>query len=128
MKIFFSILLLLLPSLVAAECPIKFEQSDLKIEIEKQPRAIDAGGVHEDMDVIKISVPSHYKGVPIDAMELTKGEVAEFWFPIAFKIDTGKAVTELSGYSQSLAHLEMAIYYMDSRCIFTTQVALTPSS
>lgn len=68
------------------------------------------------MDRIAINAPAEIEGVPIVAMELTRGEVAELWIPLAYTISNGRAVTAITGYHSAIQNFEVAIYYESSSC------------
>ena len=107
-----------------AGCFVDIKSKDIKLDIDRTSGGVKAGGNHGHMDTIKIEVLSHYKGAPLETMLLTKGEVAEFWYPIAFSIENEMAVTTLTGTAESLKSLEMAFYYADAECALSTQVLL----
>ena len=107
-----------------AGCFVDIKSKDIKLDVERVSEGAKAGGKHGYMDTIKIQVLGYYQGAPLETMLLTKGEVAEFWYPIAFSIENQMAVTTLTGTTKSLKNLEMAFYYTDAECTLSTQVLL----
>ena len=107
-----------------AGCFVDIKSKDIELKVDRVSEGVKAGGNHGYMDTIKIQVLNHYQGAPLETMLLTKGEVAEFWYPIAFSVKDGMAVTTLTGTTESLKSLEMAFYYTDAECTLSTQVLL----
>ncbi|MCV6623855.1 MAG: hypothetical protein OIF51_19135 [Cellvibrionaceae bacterium] len=107
-----------------AGCLVDIKNTDINLSVDRMSESVKAGGNHGYMDTIKIEVLSHYQGAPLETMLLTRGEVAEFWFPIAFKVESKVAVTTLTGTHESLKNLEIAFYYTDAECTLSTQVML----
>ena len=46
----------------------------------------------------------------------TKGEVASFWIPLAYKVKGDIASSTISGYEEEIKNFEVAVYYGDSSC------------
>ena len=114
-------LLLLIPSFVFSECTDDQFSASISVEVVKE---LEADGYHENhgpMLEVTISAPSDVLNVPINAMELTRGEVAEFWIPLAFSIENGTAKAWLTGYEEALLGFEVAVYYQSASCILYTQ-------
>ena len=105
-----------------AGCHVDLTSNDISLNVQHFTDTEKSDENHGSMETIKIEVVSHYDGIPLEAMLLTKGEVAEFWFPIAFSVDKDVAVTTLTGYRQSLDKLEMAFYYSEAECTLSAQV------
>uniref|UniRef100_UPI002638D992 hypothetical protein n=1 Tax=uncultured Pseudoteredinibacter sp. TaxID=1641701 RepID=UPI002638D992 len=124
MKYLVLIIFTLLSAKSFSACFVDLSKNDIKFDVQRITEGAKTGGNHGHMDTIKISVLSNYEGAPIETMLLTKGEVAEFWYPIAFGIKNGMAVTTLTGTTDSLRNLEMAFYYSDAECTLSMQVLL----
>ena len=101
---------------VFAECSPEQQSAEINIKVIRGPRTVEAGGNHGMMDRIGIIAPAEVAGIPITAMELTKGEVAEFWIPLAYKINKGSASTAITGHQFAIKHFEVAIYYENDKC------------
>ena len=104
-----------------AKCTDAQNSQSIEIKIDKIFGAVKAGGNHGYMDIVKVSAPAKVSGVPIHAMKLTKGEVAEFWVPIAFSIDNDFAYTEVTGYSDSIKGFEISVSYLNEQCQLVAQ-------
>lgn len=124
MKYVALIIFTLLSAKSFSGCFVDLSKNDVKLDVQRISEGAKAGGNHGHMDTIKISVLSTYEGATIETMLLTKGEVAEFWYPIAFSIENGMALTTLTGTTDSLRSLEMAFYYSDVECVLSMQVLL----
>ncbi|MGX5174286.1 hypothetical protein ACUR5C_09725 [Aliikangiella sp. IMCC44653] len=118
--LFFS----LISTKALAGCFVDLTRENISLNVERLSESEKAGGNHGYMNTLKIQVLSEYKGAPLETMLLTKGEVAEFWFPIAFTVTDGIATTTLTGYEESLEDLEMAFFYTDKECTLSTQIML----
>ena len=116
MKILLILIVLFSSGSAVAECTAEQESTEIDIKVIRGPRTVEAGGNHGMMDRIGINAPAEVAGIPITAMELTKGEVAEFWIPLAFKTNNGRATTEITGYQFAIKHFEVAIYYENDNC------------
>ena len=122
MKLLTFVLFSRLSTTAFAECTPEQEVANIDVEIISGKTK--AGGNHGMMQQITILAPSQVKGVPLQSMELTEGEVASFWIPVAFKIDNGIAKTVISGYKESIKHFEIAIYYANEQCNKSVQLAI----
>jgi len=100
-----------------AECTAIQKQSSLDVKTILISNGVKAGGNHGFMDVINISVPLHISGVPFESIELTYGEVSEYWIPLATKVIDGRVVGSLSGYKESINQFEFSVTYQNDSCI-----------
>ncbi|WOX05054.1 hypothetical protein [Microbulbifer pacificus] len=96
-----------------AECP---QQRDLDIQTEVKVGGVQAGGNHGYMDVVTISAPSSVEGIPFQNIQLTYGEVSEYWLPLATKNTGSRVLATLSGYSESIKVFEFWVNYSDGTC------------
>lgn len=112
-KIFSVFTLLLIPVSAMAECP---DQQELDIQTMVDVDGVTAGGDHGYMDMVTISVPVSVAGVPFDSIQLTYGEVSEYWLPLATKRDDNRVVATLSGYPDSIIVFDFWVNYSDGEC------------
>ena len=124
MKYLALIIFALLSTKSVAGCFVDLSKEDIELNVQRISEGEKAGGNHGYMDTIKINVLSNYQGALLETMLLTKGEVAEFWYPIAYSVENGMALTSLTGSTDSLKNLEMAFYYTEAECTFSMQVLL----
>ena len=96
-----------------ANCP---EQKDLDIRTSIDVKGVKAGGNHGFMDVVTISAPSSIDGIPFKSIELTYGEVSEYWIPLATTLKNDRFVATISGYSDSINQFEFWVNYSDGKC------------
>lgn len=80
------------------------------------PAGTKAGGNHGYMDRVIIQAPAELEGLPFSGMELTEGEVANFWIPLAYEVKGGLGSSTISGYEEKINNFEVAVYYGDSSC------------
>ena len=111
-SILFSILLAFSSHLFAS-CP---EQKDLNIKTEVILNGVEAGGEHGYFDQVKISVPVTVNEYPLQSIELTFGEVAEYWLPLATKLENGRMVATIVGYRESIQPFEFWVNYSNGKC------------
>lgn len=116
MKILPILIIWLISSVAFAECTKSQDSAEIDLTVIRGPKSVEAGGNHGMMDRIAINAPAEIEGVPIVAMELTRGEVAELWIPLAYTISNGRAVTAITGYHSAIQNFEVAIYYESSSC------------
>ncbi|MDK1311088.1 hypothetical protein [Pseudoalteromonas ardens] len=112
-------------NLAHAECTK--EQNQLKIQIDVIGSISDRlykNDNHPQMNRVVVSAPVEVEGFKIQRMDLTKGEVTEFWFPISYEVNNNNAETVLQGYPSNLENLEMAITYSNDRCTRVIQKRL----
>ncbi|MCG7563102.1 hypothetical protein [Pseudoalteromonas sp. McH1-42] len=112
-------------NLAHAECTK--EQNQLKIQIDVIGSISDRlykNDNHPQMNRIVVSAPVEVEGFKIQRMDLTKGEVAEFWFPISYEVKNNNAETVLQGYPSNLENLEMVITYSNEGCTRVMQKLL----
>lgn len=124
MRILTFIFLSALASVSYAGCFVDITSKDIELSVQKTPEGELLNNNHAPQVIVKVSVLSNYDGADLDAMLLTKGEVAEFLYPIAFTIKDGIASTELHGSPESINNLEMAFYYSVKECTLSVQVLL----
>ena len=113
MKKFILSILLVASYPVFASCPV---QQDLDIKTKIIPNAVQAGGNHGYFDQVKISVPATVQGLPLINIELTYGEVAEYWIPLATQVESGRIVASIVGYADSIKPFEFWVNYSDGTC------------
>ena len=99
-----------------AECTEEQKRAEIELLVYKEPNGVKAGGKHGMMDRIIIKAPVTVSGIPIEAMELTRGEVSELWIPVAYELSDGVAVTAISGYPDAIKNFEIAVYYKNDNC------------
>ena len=116
MKLLIASILFVLPIPSLAECSKEIEHVNVGVQIEINSEKVKAGGEHGSMDEVTISTPAAIEGIPLLSMELTAGEVASFWVPVAFKINNGIATTAIRGYKESIKDFEILINFADSQC------------
>lgn len=111
-----SLIILAFSSGLIAECTDVQKASTIEIEIEQLKNRARSNGNHDFMDVFQIKAPVLVAGTKLVYMELTEGEVANFWIPLAYKISGDFAVTEITGYRESIKNFEVAVYYRGGEC------------
>ena len=99
-----------------AECTKAQESAEIDITVIRGPKSVETDDNHGMMDRIAINAPAEIQGLQIAAMELTRGEVAELWIPLAYTIDGGRVVTAITGYHSAIQNFEVAIYYENGTC------------
>lgn len=99
-----------------AECTTKQNEQAIPLSIEYISAGTKAGGNHGDMDKVVIETPLVVGGLELSGMEITKGEVANFWIPLAYKAVDSIARTEISGYKEEIRNFEVAVYYTSDNC------------
>lgn len=110
----FAITLLSLASFgVLANCP---EQQKLNVQTTVTVNGVKAGGDHGFMDVVTISMPQIVNGIPFKSVELTFGEVSEYWIPLATEIKDNRVIAKLTGYPESIKIFEFWVNYSDGKC------------
>lgn len=102
--------------LANAECSIEQNNSSIDLVIKIKSNDVKAGGNHDFMDKVIIEAPLEVVGLEISHLELTKGEVARFWIPLAFKKIGKYARTEFSGYEEEIKNFEVAAHYKGGGC------------
>ncbi len=115
-KLFAFTLLLLANSTVWAQCSSSQQAAALELDVKHIPAGTAAGGNHEHMDKIIIQAPIELAGMYLSGMELTEGEVANFWVPLAYEVKGAIASSIISGYKEAIENFEVAVYYGDSNC------------
>jgi hypothetical protein len=99
---------------VIASCP---EQQDLDIQTTIMVNGAEAGGNHGFMDIVTISIPHIVNGIPFQSIELTFGEVSEYWIPLATKIKDERVLASITGYPDSIKPFEFWVNYSDGKCV-----------
>ena len=117
-------LVLLMPSLAFSECAEEQLSAPISVDVVKELESEGYPVDHGPMLEVTITAPSQVKGVPIAGMELSRGEVAEFFIPLAFSNKDGAAVAYFMGYKESLFGFELSVYYQSESCILYTQRAI----
>ena len=108
------ILVLFLASFdVLANCP---EQQNLDVQTSIAVNDVKAGGDHGYMDIVTISVPKIVNGIPFKSIELTPGDVSEYWIPLATKVKGDRLIATITGYPVSIKPFEFWVNYSDGKC------------
>lgn len=115
-KIITFIVLVLMSFLTHSECSPKQNASSIEVSIKYTAAGKKAGGNHGYMDKVLIEAPVKVEGLSLSGMELTEGEVASFWIPLAYEVIGTTAQTEVSGYKEEIKNFEVAIYYSSDNC------------
>ena len=109
------ILVLFLASFdVLSNCP---EQQNLDVQTSIAVNDVKAGGDHGYMDIVTISVPKIVNGIPFKSIELTFGEVSEYWIPLATKVKGDRLIATITGYPVSIKPFEFWVNYSDGKCV-----------
>ena len=106
----------LISSFAHAECTAKQNENAIPLSIEYTSSGTQAGGNHGHMDKVVIETPLVVEGLALSGMEITEGEVANFWIPLAYKAVDSIARTEISGYKEEIRNFEVAVYYTGENC------------
>ena len=104
-----------------AECTTSRSLDGLTPEIEFVPGTQEAGSMHLPMGTVKIQVPLKHGDLVLSSMEITEGEVARFYIPLAFKKVEDFAVTEISGFKDTLKDFELILSYSNGICYSAQQ-------
>lgn len=115
-KLFTFTLLLLAHSTVWAECSSSQKAASIELDVKYIFAGAKAGGNHGHMDQVIIQAPTELEGLSLSGMELTEGEVASFWVPLAYEVKGAIAISTISGYEEKIKKFEVAVYYGDSNC------------
>jgi len=106
---------------VQAECTTEQNEQAIPLSIEYTSAGTKSGGNHGYMDNVVIETPLAVEGLKLSGMEITEGEVANFWIPLAYKTLDSIARTEISGYKEEIRNFEVAAYYISDNCQKTIQ-------
>ena len=106
MKFLPIVIIWLFSSAVFAKCTAKQESAEIDVIVIHGPKSVKTGGNQGMFDRITINKPAAVEGMPIVSMELTHGEVAEFWIPLAYTINSERAVTAITGHHNAIQHFE----------------------
>ena len=101
---------------VQAECTIKQNGKAIPLSIEYTSAGTKVGGNHGHMDKVVIETPLVFEGLKLFGMDITEGEVANFWIPLAYKEVDSIARTEISGYKDRIKNFEVAVHYISDNC------------
>jgi len=115
-RLFIFTLSLLASSTVWAECSAAQKAAAIELDVKYLPTVTKVGGNHGYMDQVIVQAPIELEGLSLSEMELTKGEVASFWIPVAYKVKGNIASSTISGYEEEIKNFEVAVYYGDSSC------------
>ncbi|GAA6135011.1 hypothetical protein NBRC116188_18010 [Oceaniserpentilla sp. 4NH20-0058] len=99
-----------------AECTTKQNEQAIPLSIKYTSAGTKAGGNHGHMDKVVIETPLVVGVLELSGMEITEGEVANFWIPLAYKAVDFIARTEISGYKEEIRNFEVAVYYTSENC------------
>ena len=116
MKILPIITIWLISSSAFTECTKAQESAEIDLTVIRGLKSVDTSTNHGLMDRIAINAPAEIQGLPIVAMELTRGEVAELWIPLAYTIAGGRAATAITGFPSAIQNFEISIYYKNGVC------------
>lgn len=111
----------LISNFAHAECTTKQNEITIPLSIEYNSAGTKSGGNHGHMDKVVIETPLVVEGLTLSGMEITEGEVANFWIPLAYKAVDSIARTEISGYKEEIRNFEVAVYYTSDNCQKSTQ-------
>ena len=101
---------------VQAECTTKQNEQTIPLSIVYTSAGTKPGGSHGHMDKVVIETPLVFEGLKLSGMEITEGEVANFWIPLAYKTLDSIARTEIGGYKEEIINYEVAVYYISDHC------------
>lgn len=113
-KVLLAAILSFISSGVFATCPA---QQDLDVKTNIEVNGVKAGGNHGFMDVVTISVPESVNSIPFESIQLTYGEVSEYWIPLATKMHNGRIRTSFNGYPEAIKHFEFWVNYSNGKCL-----------
>jgi hypothetical protein len=68
------------------------------------------------MDKVVIETPLLVEDLKLSGMEITEGEVANFWIPLAYKPVDSIARTEIIGHKEEIKKFEVTVYYTSENC------------
>ncbi|MDK2594013.1 hypothetical protein [Pseudoalteromonas obscura] len=97
-----------------ANCP---EPQSLDIQTSIKKRGVEVEG-HGFMDIVTISVPQSVSRIPFESIQLTYGEVAEYWIPLDTKVYHDRIIAKLNGYQASIEDFEFQVNYTNGLCSF----------
>jgi len=115
-KLTLLLLILFFSGTNLAECTATQNLIGLAPEIKILPGTQEAGSMHLPMDNVKIKVPLIHNGLTLDFMEITEGEVANFYIPLAFNKTENFAIADISGYRDFLESFELIVSYAKGSC------------
>ena len=102
--------------MATAECTLQQAGAQIDILMHYEHGVAKAGGNHANMDEVTIRAPVSISELPLVAMKLTAGEVAEFWVPVSYRLEGNTAVTEITGYSNAIDNFEIVVLYDNGQC------------
>jgi hypothetical protein len=117
----FGALLSLFSAVASAECTDTQSNAKINITIEVLPENVKAGGNHGYMDKVTIQVPLSVEGISLASIELTEGEVAGFWIPLAYEVNNDVAEAEFVGYKSEMKDFEVSVQYESEQCQVSMQ-------
>ena len=101
---------------VQADCTTEQNERVIPLSIEYISAGIKAGESHGYMDKVVIEAPLIIEGLELSGMEITEGEVTNFWIPLAYQVHDSVARTEIKGYKEEIENFEVAAYYISDDC------------
>ena len=107
-----------------AECLKSENIKDLIPQVEYIKGVLEAGEMHIPLGKTLIELPESYRGMKLQSLRVTEGEVAEFYIPLEFKLSNGVAKSYILGSKSSLKNFELEIVYTNSSCSQFMQIML----
>ncbi len=102
------------------DCTAEQRRARLVPKIEVLPEEVGSVN-HGAMDEVLITARTKISGLELSSMELTRGEVSEFFVPLAFVRAGETATATFSGYRSEIESFELLITYSSDSCTRATQ-------
>lgn len=107
-----------------SECTTEQNSAPININTTVNISGVKAGGNHGYMDVITIEIPKAILGVPFKSIEMTEGEVAEYWIPVQTIVQGDNVVASFSGHKSRILNLEFAVSFHNKSCILSAYTSV----
>ena len=107
-----------------SECTAEQNSAPINIITSVDISGVKAGGDHGYMDVITIEIPKAILGVPFESIEMTEGEVAEYWIPLQTIAQGDKFVASFSGHKSGILNLEFAVNFQNKNCLLSSYTSV----
>jgi len=111
MKFIAIFLVIAISQTLYAACP---DGAEIPLVVEVTSEA--ASSNHEGLENISVTLPFQFAETQLTSLELLYGEVYEFIIPLAYKIESGKAIAGFSISKSYLSSLELGYKYSGGSC------------
>ena len=123
MKYLATLFMIFLSAKPLAGCFAELTRNDIKLDVQKVTVNSTNDMNDELIETIKISVLNIYDNAPLETILLTN-KLREFWYPIAFDVQSSRALTTLNVKNERLNELEIVFLYKYKECTLSYEGAL----